>query len=133
MDRRKFLSFSVGALAASFLPWQKLLATEPKEKVGVIDDSHVPTGYITHMAGDFHPGWIPCDGREISEKDYPKLFAVLTSSSDGGTRFSDLSSIKKGKIKLPDFRPNFGSNVVNLPSVKGSPPASMCVKVIIKT
>jgi microcystin-dependent protein len=61
-----------------------------------------PEGYpgeIRAFAGPIPPvGWMLCDGRELNETDYPKLYAAI----------GDLwGSSGKGKFNIPDLRGAF--------------------------
>ncbi|MDR2192413.1 MAG: phage tail protein [Endomicrobium sp.] len=77
----------------------------------------VPVGTVIAFAGNGAPsGYLPCDGKEVNQSEYPDLFAVIGSlyGSAGG-----------GKFRLPNFQGMFlrgaGSQTINV-SNKGSDP-----------
>lgn len=50
-----------------------------------------PVGAILPFPGEIIPlGWCICDGREILQADYPDLYKILPTSSDGKKRIPDL-------------------------------------------
>ena len=72
-----------------------IIGTYPPAKP--LESHFMPPGMLIPFAGNTDPpGWIPCDGREISRATYPELFAAI------GTTWGSPSS---GSVfKVPDLR-----------------------------
>lgn len=90
MKRRNFLQL-VAALAG--LPFLPKAAAKPETHTLTLSEvpphSHIPAGTIQPYAwrDEPPPGWLPCDGRVISQCHHPVLCDVL-----GSNKLPDLNS-----------------------------------------
>ena len=63
-------------------------------------DVDVPVGAVTAFSGPNVPqGWLVCDGRVLSKKDYPQLYEAIGELYGKGSN--------TGEFKLPDYRGMF--------------------------
>ena len=97
-------------------PREKIMS-QPYSQHSKTADNGVPAGTVIAFAGENLPnGYLPCDGREVDQSDYPDLFAAIGSLYGTSTG---------GKFKLPNFQGMFlrgsGSQTINVSS-KGSDP-----------
>jgi len=70
-------------------------ATEPRPE----DHRHpvIPAGTILPVTNDYlPPGWLPCDGRLVSVRDFPALYAAI------GQRYG--VDDRTHRFRLPDMR-----------------------------
>lgn len=76
------------------------MSAEDKSKLDAIPSGGIPAGAVLPFAMlTAPPGWLPCDGREVSRIQYAKLFAAI------GIRFGVGDGITT--FNLPDLRGEF--------------------------
>jgi phage-related tail fiber protein len=68
-------------------------------------DGQVPVGTVVGFAGEIPPvGWLICDGRPLSQSDFPELASVLGQMyGDGRT----VGGQRTGDFNIPDYRGRF--------------------------
>lgn len=106
LSRRRFL----GALVA--LPLAPTLARlaralPPVEAVAATTTAAaapaVPPGTVLAYAGDPPAGYLPCDGRYVSPRDYPELYKAI------GKSFGVHPTLRE--FRVPDLRARVGFDV----------------------
>ncbi len=80
-------------------------------------DSLVPPGSVMPFAGGTVPaGWLKCDGRVVSSKTYPRLYAAIGTSWGAGYTRTYTTNEEDGSITVEDIK---GNGDFNLPDLRG--------------
>ena len=91
---------AVGSPKLSSGSEQEQLQQLSADVVAMSHDVDVPVGAVTAFSGPNVPqGWLVCDGRVLSKKDYPQLYEAIGELYGKGSN--------TGEFKLPDYRGMF--------------------------
>lgn len=78
LDRRRFLTLlGLVPLAPAAAAAAARLVKTPEVKAETETETRIPVGTICQRIGPAPDGWLPCDGRYVSVKEHPTLYAAI--------------------------------------------------------
>ena len=96
-----------GAITSDKIAKDAVSVDKLEKKLALMIQSATPPGTISAFGGEDVPiGWMLCDGRPLSSKNYPDLYRAISTNWGAGYYWEGTSCLKKDNcdFNLPDLR-----------------------------